>query len=1257
MKSFAITLEDLLFLGEQIDVPIVRVVEYQTDGTPIYGYTVPSTGFTNPLTGAAVTIDPFTGGTLPSAGAVVKLGKIGTFDLFNTAWSLFLPPVVTANGTTAAGVGEPFGIRNVQGLFNNIALSSSAIWGAAFYAFARNSSTDYDHYVQQRTGNNAFRTPTDVGTLVSTLWSNLTQAQKAIVQGNTNYGMTINANGSVDLSDRYANPFLTVYDYSPRMISQLVDSQDALLRIDAAAGGGIITDTITYDLTDINTGATKPVTESFSRNLNTLGGDPTLTGWNTLFGQFLSHGLDFIGKGGNTINGVSSKVYIPLATTDPLYRAPGTNGANDPGYTKLSISRATVDNPEAAGADGMFRTADDIQSPGVDGIYGTADDIIGATNPTYINHTSPYIDQSQTYGSDDTTTNLLRNWVLDPITGRYTPGMYLFDGNTLANAWNRQNPDGTVTVTHKTLPTLNELRAYLLATGRDDLSWGDIDNLRVRDASGKVLDLDPNTAGIQTKLTGHTLIADFLPRLDAAHINAAGLTAMSTLFPTYSGNISDYVDINSGQPTALGVANPGILGELLLRSIGDHYVAGDGRANENIGLTTVHHVWHEDHNWQIDNLINIIGQQQAADPTHTVAHAFQVKTNFLDSKGNYVYTSGGSDIAWDQEKMFQASVVIVQGEYQHVAIDQYARGMSPNIPLFVQYDSGINSDVTLEYSQMAFRFGHSQLRETIDTLDPNGSLTAAVTRYALEQAFLNPSGYSKTGPTAIAQGMTRQMSNEIDEIVTPALQQNLLGQPQDLAAINIARGRDLGLPTLNNLRRQLSAGLTTELSLLQQKLNANPGDTTLKQTFDKTIGLQAGLQAYSSWADFGNHIKHPDALVNFIAAYSFDGDLTKAEVLMKLAKGTSFSTLTQPEKDIVTNSLGWSFTSDLGYTLQANQFLNGGDQGYEAIDAWNGGLAETHVFLGELGSTFDAILALHPERADDRESWLKVGMALHSADPTLLVEWDRWSTQSAKYRLGECEYVWNRFHEDGGVTLGTLGAWAREDGWHFPVEEANRQREIVASRRDVVKRVLSRSHRSSCSQNQPVPALDSDATVFSNPCLQNFRRWYFCARETGRSQPYLDRIQALAEDFKAKTPESTYDSKTRNSDVELSDSAIAHLKIDTDNYQAKIDQFAKDAKTIVKYKGQSVTADEQPIYQYQSQVADYTLRYYCRSQKLTVERAGHLLLDQRTLRGAKLAQKTPVATREDMHRFNQEANRLRQQARGLPPQKKSAPEL
>jgi hypothetical protein len=180
--------------------------------------------------------------------------------VFNTAWSLFLPPVVTATGTTAAGVGEPFGIRNIQGLFNNIALSSSAIWGAAFYSFARSSNTDYDSYVQQRTGNAAFTTQIDISTSIgtSTLWSSLSQAQKSIVQGNTNYGVVVNPNGSVDLSARYANPLLSVYDYSPRMISQLVDSQDALLRADDAAGGTLITDIQIYQIKDVAGGFVTP---------------------------------------------------------------------------------------------------------------------------------------------------------------------------------------------------------------------------------------------------------------------------------------------------------------------------------------------------------------------------------------------------------------------------------------------------------------------------------------------------------------------------------------------------------------------------------------------------------------------------------------------------------------------------------------------------------------------------------------------------------------------------------------------------------------------------------------------------------------------------------------------------------------------------------------------------------------------------------------------------------------------------------------
>ena len=53
--------------------------------------------------------------------------------------------------------------------------------------------------------------------------------------------------------------------------------------------------------------------------------------------------------------------------------------------------------------------------------------------------------------------------------------------------------------------------------------------------------------------------------------------------------------------------------------------------------------------------------------------------------------------------------------------------------------------------------------------------------------------------------MTRQVGNEIDEFVTEALRNNLVGLPLDLATINMARGRDTGVPSLNEARREFFA--------------------------------------------------------------------------------------------------------------------------------------------------------------------------------------------------------------------------------------------------------------------------------------------------------------------------------------------------------------------------------------------------------------------------------------------------------------------
>ena len=87
--------------------------------------------------------------------------------------------------------------------------------------------------------------------------------------------------------------------------------------------------------------------------------------------------------------------------------------------------------------------------------------------------------------------------------------------------------------------------------------------------------------------------------------------------------------------------------------------------------------------------------------------------------------------------------------------------------------------------------------------------------------------------------MTRQVGNEIDEFVTSALRNNLLGLPLDLATINLARGRDTGVPSLNEART----------------------------SFYEATNQDVLLKPYESWVDFAGHLKNEASIINFIAAY------------------------------------------------------------------------------------------------------------------------------------------------------------------------------------------------------------------------------------------------------------------------------------------------------------------------------------------------------------------------------------------------------
>ena len=81
-----------------------------------------------------------------------------------------------------------------------------------------------------------------------------------------------------------------------------------------------------------------------------------------------------------------------------------------------------------------------------------------------------------------------------------------------------------------------------------------------------------------------------------------------------------------------------------------------------------------------------------------------------------------------------------------------------------------------------------------------------------------------------------------------------------------------------------------------------------------------------------------------------------------------------------------------------------------------------------------ALAALSDVRLEGYGDWLKIGMALHAVDPSLLMlsTWDSRSRSSSKYADGACVEKWSSFNGDGGgVGVGSLCHWADQDspGW------------------------------------------------------------------------------------------------------------------------------------------------------------------------------------------------------------------------------------
>lgn len=609
-----------------------------------------------------------------------------------------------------------------------------------------------------------------------------------------------------------------------------------------------------------------------------LGDTAPFNSFLTLFGQFFDHGLDLVTKGGGT-------VYIPLQPDDPLYvEGSPTNF--------MVLTRAT-------------------NQPGPDGILGNADDV-----REHQNQTTPFIDLNQVYTSHESHQVFLREYVRVQINGEM---------RTVATGHMLEGANGGP-------PTWADIKAQ--ASEMLGIELGDFDVHRVPLVATDLYgNFQPGANGYAQLVTagglvsgsaaapvsaalaiasGHAFLHDIAHNANPGFVDH-DRNPMTASIATVAD--SDTVVGNAILPNAMGV-NLSYDNELLDK----HYIVGDGRGNENIGLTAVHHVFHSEHNLRVDQIKDEI---LASNDVAFINEWLLVPVGAVPQDG--------AALVWNGERLFQASRFSTEMVYQHLVFEEFARLISPDVdPFLFSNTVDIDPAIVAEFAHVVYRFGHSMLTESVDRLAADGQTSNDL---GLIAAFLNPVEFAASGGDAnaaagaILRGMSRQVGNEIDEFLTDALRNNLVGLPLDLGAINIARGRDTGVPALNEARRQF---------------HEQTNDTALKP--------------YASWFDFANSIKNPASIINFIAAYGTHSSIAAATTLEQKRDAATL---------LVMGGAG-APADRLAFLNATGEWAGGSLGGLNNVDFWIGGLAEKKIaFGGQLGTTFNFVFEVQMEKLQD----------------------------------------------------------------------------------------------------------------------------------------------------------------------------------------------------------------------------------------------------------------------------------------------------
>src|SRR6516164_9407794 len=227
------------------------------------------------------------------------------------------------------------------------------------------------------------------------------------------------------------------------------------------------------------------------------------------------------------------------------------------------------------------------------------------------------------------------------------------------------------------------------------------------------------------------------------------------------------------------------------------FLAGDVRVQENPALTALQTLFVREHNYQVD----LLHQEH---PT------------------------------WSGDELYEQARAIVTAEIENITYSEFLPHLlGPNaIEPYHGYDPTVDPRITEQFAGAAFRFGHSIVSDETARLTEQGAVNGP-TLELKDTFFLSPTDFTAdSGADGFLRELASDSSLALDARIVDGLR-NFLSDPpdgQDLAAIDIQRGRDLGLGTLNQTR--VALGLMPYTSFNQ--ITSDPGT------------LQALRQAYGS---------------------------------------------------------------------------------------------------------------------------------------------------------------------------------------------------------------------------------------------------------------------------------------------------------------------------------------------------------------------------------------------------------------------------